>query len=77
MEVMQLLSQYPAATLIFAAWPLLFVWLLVWTMKQSAIREDKLMKANDSWRVALEQLAEKIDRLFEKLEERLREELRR
>ncbi|NPV52234.1 MAG: hypothetical protein HPY71_01775 [Firmicutes bacterium] len=77
MELIQLLSQYPAATLVFVAWPLLFVWLLWWTMKEHAKREERLMAANESWRVALEKLAEKIDQLGDNLLERLRDELRR
>lgn len=61
LELIKLLAQYPAATVIVIAWPLLFVWLLQWVMKESAKREERLMQANDKWQAAVERLTEQFD----------------
>ncbi len=61
MELVELVTKYPAGAIVFVAWPLAFVWLLKWTMQQSAKREDRLMLANEEWRKALELLTNKMD----------------
>lgn len=76
MELIQLLSQYPAATLIFVAWPLLFIWLLYWTQKESAKREERLMAANNKWQEVVQELTQEIKGLASGIIERIREELR-
>lgn len=76
MELVQLIAQYPAVTVIFIAWPFLFVWLLVWVMRENSRREARLMDANDGWRDALDRMAEKLSHLGQEVEQ-LKEGLRR
>ena len=77
MELIQVMAQYPAVTLIFVAWPFLFVWLLVWVMKENSRREARLMDVNDKWQEALNKMAERMANLGQEIVERIRDELRR
>ncbi|MBE3576859.1 MAG: hypothetical protein IMX00_04135 [Limnochordales bacterium] len=67
-EMAKLLLQYPVTAAIIAAWPLLFVGLLVWVMRTSAERERRLIEVNSQWQVALRELTEKIDELTRRFE---------
>lgn len=75
MELVRLLSDYPPVTLLFVIWPLLFVWLLVWTMRKSSEREERLMAANDRWQVAVQELTKEIKGIVASVVEKVREEI--
>lgn len=75
MELIQLLVKYPAAMLIFIAWPLIFVWLLWWTMHEHAKREERLMSANERWQDVIRELTLEIKGITNGLVGRIRDEI--
>lgn len=67
MELVTLFTRYPATTVIFIAWPLLFVWLLVWVMKENGKREERAVLREEKLFTCHEKLQEKVAELAEKI----------